>query len=85
MQGEQQDNHTSSSDIVEQQAHLQGEQQGSDASSCDTVDLPIALRKEPRAKAGKPPEKYRDEQDTIVAKKAQQNIRDDHDIGNFVL
>ena len=48
------------------------------------MDLPIALRKEPRAKAGKLPEKYRDEQDTIVAKKALRNIRDDHDIGNFV-
>ena len=84
MQGEQQVSDTSSSDIAEQQAHVQGEQQDSDASSCDTVDLPIALRKEPRAKSGKPPKKYRDEQDTIVAKKTLQNIRDDHDIGNFV-
>ena len=48
------------------------------------MDLPIVLRKEPRTKAGKPPKRYMDEQDTIVAKKALQTARDDHDIGNFV-
>ena len=72
--GEQQDNNMSSPNTTRQHAHVQGEQQGSDVSSCDIVDLPIASRKEPQTKAGKPPEIYRYEQDTIVAKKALQTI-----------